>query len=734
MAMKIFKNAAALHYFKTDLKKNLKFFIICLALHMFSFPLMFITMTYDATKRPEEYLGISDFFVAIAFLFAGLAILAGVLIAINNFSYLHKKHESDTYMSLPLSDKQRFFTDYFSGLATYIVPLIISGVFTFITAGIFIATVTGDNAKSDIFGYEPIIYNDHTIHWFEILFIAYFLVIIAMIMFYTITVLACTLCGSIFEAIVHVIILNGAIPGMIMLVTFIMFNKVPTMSWYSVMLPILSKTSPIGAAVSYVLYMGLIDYDTLLLPFLFKFSAWLIVFTVLYVIGSFLLYKFRKAEDVAKPYVFKSYYYIIMTCITFAICSAIPVYWEIMLAPMLVVAVVFYLIFEVITNRGFKKFGYSAIRCAATIAISFVLIIILNNPWGFGLGKIVPKASSVKSVSITYRGIHSTYYDSITFTDKDAIKIITEYHKDAVEDAYKDNDYGNFMGYDDNYYDSAHTVTYKLKNGTTFTRELDCDTEQLLALAEIETFDEYAKGMANRFYEEIKIENQFLFITPFETYGYGNEKSTGFFYGDVDVEFIASDEKFNSFAKDLKKAIERDFSERTYNQIIKPYSYCGYLSINGKSQYVYEYDEHILSVLKKYGIYTTTPKKYLEENYFDTNPFNKMYINYTNNMSSYSYELYKKQEKSYRYFNKTPSTPREHELMLELATVLVPFNFESENPYVLGHFFVPEQYEHLADELYSLGSEIPYEEWIDTEVEYGDEYYEDYYDEYEYYE
>jgi len=30
-----------------------------------------------------------------------------------------------------------------------------------------------------------------------------------------------------------------------------------------------------------------------------------------------------------------------------------------MLAPMLVVAVVFYLIFEVITKRGFKKFRYS---------------------------------------------------------------------------------------------------------------------------------------------------------------------------------------------------------------------------------------------------------------------------------------------------------------------------------------------------------------------------------------
>ena len=64
--------------------------------------------------------------------------------------------------------------------------------------------------------------------------------------------------------------------------------------------------------------------------------------------------------------------------------------------------------------------------------------------------------------------------------------------------------------------------------------------------------------------------------------------------------------------------------------------------------------------------------------------------------------------------------------MLELATKLAPFNFDSENPYVLErHYKVPKKYEHLAEELYKLGSRTQFEDWYD--VEYDGEQYDDYY-------
>lgn len=729
MATKIIKNPAVLHYFKTDIKKNMKFFIICLALHMLSLPLLFATMTYDTFKKGGSYTYLSEFFIVTTVIFTGLAILAGVLIAINNYSYLHKKQESDTYMSLPLSDKQRFFTNYFSGLVTYILPVVISGVFSFISLGIFIGAVTSDAGKDSYFSYEPLIYGDHTIHWFELFFTAYFLVILAMIMFYTITVLACTLCGSIFEAIVHVVILNGIIPGLIALVSFVMFNKVPTMSWYTVMLPVLSKTSPIGAVISYFLYAEFIEYDILLLPFILKFSFWLIAFTALYLGVSFLLYKFRKAEDVAKPYVFKSYYYIIMTCITFAFIAAIPAYWEVLISPILVATVVFYLIFEIITNRGFKNFGFSVIRCVATIVISFVLIMILNNSWSFGIGKRVPKAESVKSVSINYTSLDNAvdrYNDYMNFTDEDIIKIITDYHKDAVEYAY-DNLYStSFMEYNDYYYHQTYEVTYKLKNGTSFTRFLPCTNEMRITLAEIETYDEYINDRTEYIYEDIYDRVVFEPLLG-DSYEYLRIRDDGIYHGGIAENSIeVSEEEFEKFKKELSKAIKLDLSDRTYEQIVSPYACYGLLDISLSSMYVYEYDEHILSVLKKYGIYTTTPKQYLEENCAEVNPFSQIFIAYYDKYDFHSYEDYEKTDKSYRYFGYNPSSEREHELMLELATKLAPFNFDSENPYVLErHYKVPKKYEHLAEELYKLGSRTQFEDWYD--VEYDGEQYDDYY-------
>ncbi len=729
MAMKIFKSPAVKHYFKMDLKKNSKFFIICLALHMLSFPLLFLAITYDAMQSDLEYLGISEFILPLAIVLTGAAFLVGIIIAISNYSYLHKKHESDTYMSLPLSDKQRFLTNYFSGLISYVLPFLISSIFTFITAGISVATVTSDAARNNYFSYEPIIYNGNTIHWFEILLVAYVLVTIGIIMFYTIAVLACTLCGSIFETIIHTVILNGAIPGMIALLTFIMFNRVPGVRFSDIMLPILSKTSPIGAAISYFMYADVLGEEVLLLPFVVKFASWLIVFIVAYICGAYLLYKIRKAEDVAKPYVFKAYYFIIITCITFAICSAIPIYTELMIIPMVIIAFVIYLAFEVITKRGFKKFGFSLLRCVGTIAGSILLVGLLNNPWGFGIGSRVPSVNSVKSVSINYMNIemNSYYWETSLYTDKDAIETVIKVHEKASVRVTDEATFGEFLSnYDPESYYSGTVITYKLKNGTTFTRAYDFSFEERKMLVNLETTDEYAENIAEYFNEEYKYyENNhyiyFRFSTLFDAYNFGvNEDS--WWHDENEKIYFTSVDEYNSFVKDMTKAIELDLKDRTIEQIRNPRSYYGYFSIQNGNFFVYEHDENILSVLAKYGIYNTTPEREFDEKTVDRSVVRSMYIYYADD----PYD--ERNHNSTRYFTMNPKSDRERELMKQLVLVGVPYNFESDEVYVLNRFgystiVVPPEYEHLAKELYSYGSK----EWIDwNESEYYHDYYEDY--------
>lgn len=396
MAMKLFKNPAAKHYFKTGLKKNRKFFVICLILHMISFPLAFAMLSVDVLtdNREETMFGI---FTALAYVFSTIAILMGVIIAIHSFSYLHKKPETDTYMSLPLSDKQRFFSDYFSGLLTYIAPVMISSVFTFISIVIANAVINSNPASGMSIG--SIVYDEYTISWAAVVLEVYIIAIVAMIMFYTLITLACTLCGSLFETIVHSFILNGAIPGMIALLCFVMFSRVPGVEYFSITLPIMSKTSPLGAFIGYIVCIAIVD-EVWLFPFFIKFVLWLAAFAALYLGLAFLAYKKRKGEDVAKPYVFKGYYYGILSCMTFAICSIIPIEYGMLIIPMIVVAAVAFLAFEVITSRGFKKFGKSLIKCACTITASILLIGILDNGWGFGAGRRVPDADDVKSVCV----------------------------------------------------------------------------------------------------------------------------------------------------------------------------------------------------------------------------------------------------------------------------------------------------------------------------------------------
>ena len=731
MAMKLFKNPAVKHYFKMDLKKNCKFFIICLALHMLSFPLLFITLTYDAKQTVKTYNDISEIILPLAIVLTGAAFLVGIIIAICNYSYLHKKHESDTYMSLPLSDKQRFLTDYFAGLVAYVLPFIISGVFTFITAGIFTATITGDSYHNGNFSYEPIVYDGHTIHWFEWLIVAYVLVTIAIIMFYTIAVLACTLCGSIFETIIHTVILNGAIPGMIALLTFIMFNRVPGVRFSDIMLPILSKTSPIGAAISYFMYAEVLGEEVLLLPFVVKFASWLVVFTVAYVCGAYLLYKIRKAEDVAKPYVFKAYYFIIITCITFAVCSAIPIYTELMIIPMIIIAFVIYLAFEVITKRGFKKFGFSLLRCFATIAGSILLVGLLNNPWGFGIGSRVPSVNSVKSVSINYMNIEidSYYWETSSYTDKEAIETVIKVHEKASERVTEKAEFGKFLdNYDPESYYSQTVITYKLKNGTTFTRAYNFSVEERKMLVNLETTDEYAEQMADCFEEEYKfIENShytyFSFRTLFDAYNFGIDDDSWYYDEAYEKVYLTSVDEYKSFVKDMTKAIELDLKDRTIEQIKKPRSYYGSFTIQHCHFHVYEHDENILSVLAKYGIYNTTPELELNEKSVDMSIVESMYIYYADD----PYD--ERNHNSTRYFAMNPVSDRVRELMKQLVLNAVPYNFESDVVYGLNLFgnttvIVPPEYEHLAKELYSYGSE----DWIDwNDSEYYHDYYEDEY-------
>lgn len=713
MAMKLFKNPAAKHYFKAGLKKNRKFFTICLILHMISFPLAFITLALDAATGGEVD-ALDMLFPALlilSFVFTAFAILLGVLISVQSFSYLHKKQETDTYMSLPLSDKQRFFSDYFSGLLSYMVPVLISGVATFITLAIAYATIKANPDSG--YTMNSVIYGDHTINIFEIVGIVYLLVSMAMVMFYTLISLSCTLCGSLFETTVNSFVLNGAIPGMIALVGFIMFNRVPGVVSGMVTLPLIAKTSPIGAAIAYVAYADSMGEAVLLFPFVIKFWLWLFVFTLVYLAIAFFAYKKRKAEDVAKPYVFRIFYYIIIYCTTFAVCSIIPIAFDVLIIPMIIFAAVVFLAFEVITNRGFKKFGRSIIKCAVTIAASILLIGILDNGWCFGVGRRVPDADDVESVIIdNVDEIIGTNVYNMEIFDEDVIKAVISAHEKAADRVCDKISYpGLFKDYFDRYYYSYDeyyvggsdkytypvTITYNLRNGSSMTREYRFNDEERIIMAQkLFSSKDYAKSEADSFmrsyrYSATDEDNTINISDMFgKTEYYIGTKSS---YHLLDVELLP--EEYTSLINDIAQAIEKDILDRTYEQVIAPYGYCGDVG----SFSFYEYDENILATLREHNFPMPTNSEQIAS--ITVNPIERMEMSYPRFESVYFHRQFESEEQK--------------KFVKQLLAVASPHKSENSNYsvsvlqyYSSGYdvkLYVPAEYDVIARRLFNTGNE-----------------------------
>ncbi|MBQ7981909.1 MAG: APC family permease [Oscillospiraceae bacterium] len=453
-----------------------------------------------------------------------------------------------------------------------------------------------------------------------------------------------------------------------------------------------------------------------LFPFFIKFWLWLAVFTVLYVVIAYLAYKKRKAEDVAKPYVFKSYYYAIISCVTFAVCAIIPIAFDILLIPMIVVAAVAFLAFELITNRGFKKFGKSLIKCALTIAASILLIGILDNGWGFGIGRRVPDAEDVESVTIEnmemVMGVEIDY-DGVEFFEKDAIEAVISAHTKAADRACDESefpgilkDYYSYDAYNwDRYYgyDYARTttITYKLKNGSSITREYKFNEEEreIISSAALMSID-YAKNETKSFVQSNRTypDEWDFYITVHDAIQKDEYTIATRIKGlPGDDWMLVSEEEYNTFVKEIADAIGKDILDRTYEQVMQPYGYCGKIDYFA----FYEYDENILATLEKYNMHITPISEAVKK--LDDIPIRTVSFNDDD-----------------RFFSDSVQSDRQLELVKQLLTVVYPAVHNRPSSYyerleeysirIQGDsfdLFIPDEYSDIARELFDMAFESP---------------------------
>nr|HNX63932.1 hypothetical protein [Oscillospiraceae bacterium] len=515
-----------------------------------------------------------------------------------------------------------------------------------------------------------------------------------MLMVYALAVFTISCCGSFFEAIAYTLGLNLLIPGIIAAGGYLLLGNLYGINFENSIIPVLTKTSPIGGVIGIAYY--LLDYNG---DNNFSFyTGWLIPFiivTLIYAISSWFLYKNRKAEDVSKPFVYKLFYYIVITCITFTI-SSIFIFDRSSgnIVPLIIFSAIVYLILEVITNRGFKKVWLSAIRYAITMICVLIVISIMDFTDGFGMVYQIPKASQISSVELDYPGIFESYESSaVKLKEKDAISNVISMHSDVL-DLYKeekkaenDVDTPKATSYMNKYNSADYRATfvkikYNLKSGAQLTREYSVNSDVLKNLSDIELSDEYIdqriQSIRSSIFKMITLEN----YSEISFYNFSEQPQNIDFKNMTEVE-----EMLTALSTDMKSISPEEFYTPS-----KPF--LGFMGLSNINIPINENYPNVIKFLEKHDINLFLSNKF--------DPIATKIISITQNNTDEITFITRFNKEAENYYTETIS--QEYPEIEELAKVVQP-NYMGKIVYTMNingsEYAVPEEYSSIAESLYN---------------------------------
>ncbi|MBR5512430.1 MAG: hypothetical protein IKV85_00410 [Ruminococcus sp.] len=565
--------------YKNNFRQNKRAFVIHIITELLGLPLLAVLgliVTYvDSAKLPyeteEAIMSGCTAFLVVSIICIAISIFIGMTIALNHFNYLYKKSITDMNYALPLSGTQRFFADFLSGFTMYIAPAISAVILAIAIMGIG----------------TPIVGEEMKYFWDQFPFILNMIivVIIAMIQFYTLSVLAITFCGNTFESIFSIIAFNVLIPATVacMWIAVCMsysYGIDPSAIFYK---NIFTSTSPVGAACFSITYFSEIDYEhsTSFGSHLYiKWTIITLIITLIYLLGAYLLYRNRKAEDVSKPYVYKTAFYGIMSMSVFCILSLF-ITFDVFVAAGIVLCAIGWFIMEVITRRGFKKFWQAGLSFAAAVISVVILCNLFTLTKGFGISKNVPSASSVESVTI--ENYYLPIYD-IVIRDKDIIKELVNLHEELVDRHFnqKNYSYNTTTGnHHSGYYDLSLSFRYSTYTGSTITRTYDMPS-----------------GMAAELMKKILLSDEYADAAYQNIFEYYDDNSSG-----AHINFLNKSGNYQRESADLNKfnalcsAYRKDLMNMTEDDLLNARYY-------GEIDYEYfvlETFENTISVLEDIG-------------------------------------------------------------------------------------------------------------------------------------
>lgn len=576
------------HNCMNNLKSNAKVMIVAFIFHLFAAPLLLINNMYNIINQRSS--SPSESMPILAAVISFIAIMLGIICTFTNFRYLYDKKQVDTALLLPLSSKQKFLSDFVSGILSSVIPFIASGFFT---AVLMIIGLIGFDGHEFSYYDSQECYKTFTCTIFgdtllPIIAKCFLFGIIAIVMLQTLTALTIVCCGTLDSAAIHTFLINLFIPLFLVLLYYNEFTDHFYFNFNKLFYTLIGWTSPAGSIISLYMYFASseISFAEIIIGNL--------IFSLLYLGAAYFLYLKRRAEQVSKPLVFKGFYAVTITLMLWTAITAIfgseVNFYSSSARSLLVYAFVTfcaYMLFEIIARRGLKGIWKGAVRYIVTTAAFLSFIVIINYTRCFGIEFKVPKADKVDKIYISYHGTFSDLpwyrgniennldeYGVYVLESEENIERVINAHRSITENIKKEMPIGMDIFTNEQSEDSIQSiyapfsVYYKMKNGSTLSRQYQSiTTEAFEYMAEVEISDEFLKQRADMSkeytYEEFCKEYDYF------DFGYGDEpviivnNSKNPAQTDDSNCYTLTEELYNSFFECLREDI-LDFTKEEY--------------------------------------------------------------------------------------------------------------------------------------------------------------------------
>ena len=439
----------------------------------------------EMLKQCQMWNNILIMFVYIA-VFALIGVFfTGLAIQHKNFRYLYDKKYVDMDISLPVSDNGRFFGDFLSGILAYIVPHAMAigiGLLIFINTPP-VATQVMDNGiiteytkvtEMEMFGVSAM----------DILWQCAVIGLLSCLLFYCLNLFILSLCGRAAETRLTTVIINIALPlltfTLVVLSQLYYYGKAEMTElipfFYNSAVANLSPMGMLAATLVSLIEVG--SYHNNIYTFIPLRNGGAIISIIacaLFTAAAYILIRKRRNERTGSPYVFKSMRHIVSALIALSVFSVSVIceffgkdygwsyaYVEeapeinfVNLIPAFVITFIIFIIMELISGNGFKKFHFTLLRYAAAAGGSLLVCLLLLNSKGFGAEGFVPAPDNVVYASVSFSQEANAFGTMKLYNTEDIIK----FHKDYIDDRtlYRaEKPYAN-----NNYF----SVRYLLKNG-----------------------------------------------------------------------------------------------------------------------------------------------------------------------------------------------------------------------------------------------------------------------------